>query len=157
MDALAIPWWAWLVAGLALVGAELFVAPTGLYLLFFGVSALLVGLLGFAGLATGLAAQLGLFAVLSFASLLLFRRTLATRPRVSDAPPIGELIGQTAVALGPVAANAIGSAEMRGAIWRVRNVGKFDVVPGQPCRVERVEGLELWVRGVKPEDRGGSP
>jgi membrane protein implicated in regulation of membrane protease activity len=141
-------WWLWLVAGLALIGAELLVVPTGLYLLFLGASALLVGLLGFAGLAGEVGLQLLLFVLLSFASLLFFRRALASRLRTSSAPAVGELVGETAVALGPVAANAVGSAEMRGAIWRVRNVGKFDVAEGQRCRIERVEGLELWVRGV---------
>jgi membrane protein implicated in regulation of membrane protease activity len=148
MDAAPALWWLWLVAGLALIGAELLVAPTGLYLLFLGVSALLVGLLGFAGLAREVGLQLILFAVFSFASLLLFRRSLASRLRAAGAPALAELVGETAVALGPVAANAVGSAELRGAIWRVRNVGKFDVAKGQRCRIERVEGLELWVRGV---------
>jgi membrane protein implicated in regulation of membrane protease activity len=148
MDAAAMPWWIWLVGGLVLIGVELFVAPTGLYLLFFGFSALLVGLLGFAGIAGGVGVQLLLFVLLSFANLLLFRRGLAARVQATSAPPIGELVGETAVALEPVAANAVGAAEMRGAVWRVRNVGKFDVARGQRCRVERVEGLELWVRGV---------
>ena len=147
MDAPAL-WSLWLIAGLALIGAELLVAPTGLYLLFLGVSSLVVGLLGFVGLSGGVGTQLLLFAVLSLASLLLFRRSLATRLRTAGRPPVGELVGETAVTLGPVASNALGSAEMRGAIWRVRNVGKFDLAPGQRCRVERVEGLELWVRGV---------
>src|SRR5262245_4154434 len=127
-------WSLWLVAGLALIGAELLVAPTGLYLLFLGVSALVVGLLGFAGLASQVGGQLLLFAVRSFASLLLFRRSLAAQLRAADGPPIGQLVGETAVALGPVASNAVGSAELRGAIWRVRNVGKFDLAPGQRCR-----------------------
>jgi inner membrane protein len=148
MDAAPTLWWLWLVAGLALIGAELLVAPTGLYLLFLGVSALLVGLLGFAGLAREVGLQLLLFAVLSFASLLLFRRSLASRLPASGAPAVGELVGDTAVALGPVASNAVGSAELRGAIWRIRNVGKFDLAQGQRCQIERVEGLELWVRGV---------
>jgi membrane protein implicated in regulation of membrane protease activity len=148
MDGAAMPWWIWLVAGLLLVGAELFVAPTGFYLLFFGFSALLVGLLGFVGLATGPAAQLALFVLLSFASLLLFRRGLAARFRTTAAPPVGEMVGQTVVALEPVAANAVGAAEMRGSVWRMRNVGKFDVARGQRCRIERVEGLELWARGI---------
>ena len=143
-----LPAWIWLVAGMALVGAELFVAPTGLYLLFFGVSALVVGLLALAGAVTELGLQLAVFAVLSAAGLLLFRGALAGRLYVAGEAPVGELVGETAVALGPVPASGVGSAELRGASWRVRNVGKFDVAQGQRCRVERVDGLELWVRGV---------
>ena len=143
-----VPAWLWLVGGLALMGAELFVAPTGLYLLFFGASALVVGVLGLVGAVTDLGAQLALFAVLSAADLLLFRRAAAARLYVSGEAPVGELVGETAVALGPVPASGVGTAELRGASWRVRNVGTFDVAEGQRCRVERVDGLELWVRGV---------
>jgi membrane protein implicated in regulation of membrane protease activity len=143
-----IPAWLWLVAGLALMGAELFVTPTGLYLLFFGASALVVGVLALAGAVTDPGLQLAVFAALSAVDLLLFRRALAARLHVAGEGPVGELVGETAVALGPVPASGIGSAELRGASWRVRNVGKFDVAEGQRCRVERVEGLELWVRGV---------
>jgi inner membrane protein len=141
-------WWLWLVAGLALIGAELFVMPTGFYLLFFGVSALVVGLLGFVGLAADFSVQLLVFVVVSFANLLLLRRGLAARLGTSGTPDSAELVGDTAVALGPLPSSGVGSGELRGAIWRIRNVGKFDVAEGQRCRVERVEGLELWVRGV---------
>ena len=138
----------WLVAGLGLIGAELFVAPTGLYLLFFGASALLVGLLALAGAVTDPGGQMLVFALLSTATLLMFRRALASRMGGGAEAPIAELVGETAVALGPLPASGVGSAELRGASWRARNVGKFDVAEGQRCRVERVDGLELWVRGV---------
>jgi membrane protein implicated in regulation of membrane protease activity len=136
------------VAGFGLMGAELFLTPTGLYLLFFGASAAIVGVLGLTGLVTELGLQLLIFATLSAADLLLFRKALAARLHVAGEGPIGELVGETAVALGPVPASGVGSGELRGASWRIRNVGKFDVAQGQRCRVERVDGLELWVRGV---------
>jgi membrane protein implicated in regulation of membrane protease activity len=145
---LVIPAWLWLVAGLGLMGAELFVTPTGLYLLFFGASAAVVGLLAMTGVVTDLALQLAVFAALSAADLLLFRKALAARLHVAGGAPVGELVGETAVALGPVPASGVGSGELRGASWRIRNVGKFDVAQGQRCKVERVDGLELWVRGV---------
>ena len=37
-------WWSWMVLGLALLGAEM-TTPGGFYILFFGLSALLVGTL----------------------------------------------------------------------------------------------------------------
>jgi membrane protein implicated in regulation of membrane protease activity len=147
MDNPAGLWWLWLVVGLALFAGEQFV-PTGLYLLFFGVSAALVGLIGFVGLVTDLPLQLLLFAVFSLVSLVAFRGGLAARLHSGGTTGLAELVGETAVALGPVSTNAVGSAELRGAIWRMRNVGKFDVAEGQRCRVEQVDGLELWVRGV---------
>jgi membrane protein implicated in regulation of membrane protease activity len=148
VDALTIPWWLWLALGLGLIGAELFVAPGGLYLLFFGVSALVVGLLGLVGVATDPVVQLLLFALIAVLDLLLFRRSLVSRLRLGGQPDVAELVGETAVALGHLSTSGVGSAELRGAVWRVRNVGKFDVAAGQRCRVEHVDGLELWVRGV---------
>src|SRR5262245_51659357 len=148
MDAPTIPWWLWLAGGLGLIGAELFLTPGGLFLLFFGAAGLVVGLLGLVGVVTDPALQLLLFALVAGLDLVLFRRSLVARLRTGGQPDVAELVGETAVALGPLVASGVGSAELRGAIWRARNVGKFDVAVGQRCRVERVEGLELWVRGV---------
>src|SRR5688572_32982323 len=103
------------------MGAELFLTPTGLYLLFFGASAAIVGVLGLTGLVTELGLQLLIFAALSAADLLLFRKALAARLHVAGEGPIGELVGETAVALGPVPASGVGSGELRGASWRIRN------------------------------------
>ena len=44
-----MPWWGWVVVGAALLGAEI-VVPTDFYLVFLGLSALAVGLVGAAGL-----------------------------------------------------------------------------------------------------------
>ncbi len=45
-----MPWWLWLVLGLALLGGEM-LAPGGLYLLFLGIGALIVGVMTLAGIA----------------------------------------------------------------------------------------------------------
>ena len=67
-----IQWWHWLVVGLFLVVVEL-AAAGGFYVIFFGIAAILVGLLASVGAAGGIGVQLLLFSVLSVASLLLFR------------------------------------------------------------------------------------
>jgi membrane protein implicated in regulation of membrane protease activity len=35
---------------------------------------------------------------------------------------------------------------MRGSSWSARTVGAEALKPGQRCRVEKVEGLTLWLR-----------
>jgi len=45
-----------------------------------------------------------------------------------------------------VAPGGVGKAEMRGTPWTARTNGGAALSPGQRCRVERVEGLTLWLR-----------
>ena len=61
-------WWLWLVLGLVLLGVEI-LTPGGFYIIFFGVAALIVGVLAGLGVGGPLWAQLVLFSVLSVASL----------------------------------------------------------------------------------------
>ena len=46
-----MPWWGWLVVGIGLLGVEMFVIDAQFYLVFLGVAATIVGLLGLAGVA----------------------------------------------------------------------------------------------------------
>lgn len=139
-------WWIWLLVGLVLFVVEL-LTPGGFYLLFFGVGAIGVGLLARFGLAGPQWVEWLLFSVISIAALLLFRRPLLTRFRLSVSDKdIDSLVGETAMALEDIAADGIGKAEMRGTAWSARNVGGNPVKRGQRCKVERIEGLMLWVR-----------
>jgi membrane protein implicated in regulation of membrane protease activity len=47
----SMPWWGWLILGVGLLGVEMFVVDAQFYLVFIGVAAALVGLLGLAGIA----------------------------------------------------------------------------------------------------------
>ena len=68
-------WWLWILLGLALLGAEL-LTPGGFYVLFFGVAALIVGLLVSLGWGGSQATQWLLFSVGSIGALALFRQRL---------------------------------------------------------------------------------
>ncbi len=45
-----MPWWAWLVLGIGLLGVEMLVIDAQFYLVFIGLSAALVGLLALLGI-----------------------------------------------------------------------------------------------------------
>ena len=45
-----------------------------------------------------------------------------------------------------LAPGAVGKAELRGSSWSVRTGAAEALARGQRCRVERVEGIVLWVR-----------
>ena len=138
-------WWIWLLIGLLLLLAEL-VTPGGFYIIFFGVGALFVGVLAGFEVAGPAWFQYILFSVVSVVALWLFRERLLqmTRPHSSDA--VDNLIGETAVLLEDLSVNGIGKAEMRGTAWNTRNIGDKPLARGQRCKVERIEGLTLFVR-----------
>ena len=139
-------WWIWIILGFLLLLAEL-LTPGGLYLLFFGVAAIFVGLLAGLALAGPPWMQWLLFSLLSVVALSVFRRPLLRRLRpAAMGAEVDSLIGETAIVLEDMAADAIGKAELRGSAWSARNVGKDSLSRGQRCKVEKVEGLMLWVR-----------
>lgn len=147
METFSISWWAWLVAGLVFFILEAMSAG-GMFLMFFGVGAVLIGLLDLAGLHMSFTIQGLIFVAFSVVSLLLFRKPLLER--VQQHMPKGKvdsLVGETAKALAEIPGHGIGTAELRGSSWTVRNLGEAAIPQSARCRVERVEGLTLHVRG----------
>jgi inner membrane protein len=140
-----ILWWHWLVLGLLLVLAEL-AASGGFYIIFFGIAAIIVGLLASAGLGGPVWAQLLLFSVISVASLMIFRTRLLKWFQVDpQAPAVDTLVGEVAVATEDLLPGSVGRVEYRGAAWSARNNANVAVARGTRCRVIRVEGLMLYV------------
>ena len=139
-------WWIWVVAGLVLLGLEA-LTPGGFFILFFGVGAVVVGVLAGAGLLESPAAQTLAFSILSVVSLLLFRKPLLQwmrrheRPR----PPVDALESEVAVLLEDLPPGGVGKAELRGSAWSARTRLPGGLPRGQRCRIERVDGLTLWL------------
>lgn len=140
-----ILWWHWLILGLALALAEL-VTAGGFYIIFFGVGAIVVGVLASFGWAGPVWMQVALFLVISLAALAVFRNPLLRRfqPEVG-APNIDTLIGEVAIASEDVAAGSVGRVELRGAAWSARNETGVSLARGARCVVTRVDGLMLYV------------
>jgi inner membrane protein len=139
-------WWYWMLLGLALLGAEM-TTPGGFYILFFGLSALLVGTLAGLDLINVDWLQWLLFSVIAVGSLLVFRGPLLAR--LSDGrkglPGVDSLVGEVAIPLEALAAGATGKAELRGTTWTTKNVGPTAVSKGQRGKVTKVDGLTLWI------------
>ena len=140
-------WWLWLLLGLLLAGLEL-LTPGGFFVIFFGVAALVVGVLAGLDLAGPVWLQWLLFSLLSVVSLLCFRSPLLARMGRGTAAgsSVDSLVGETATPLEDIGPNAIGRAELRGAAWTARNGDPRPVTRGQRCLVQRVDGLTLWIR-----------
>jgi membrane protein implicated in regulation of membrane protease activity len=145
---MTILWWHWLVLGLVLALAEL-AAAGGFYIIFFGIAAIIMGLLASVGLAGPTWVQILLYTILSIGSLVLFRTRLLGWLQVDpQAPAVDTLIGEIAVAAEDVAPGSIGRVELRGSAWTARNAAAVPLLRGARCRVIRVDGLTV---SVEPE------
>jgi membrane protein implicated in regulation of membrane protease activity len=143
----SMTWWIWILVGLALLAVEVAI-PGGIIMLFFGVSAMIVGALVAFGVGGPLWFQALLFSVLSVVSLLTLRGPILRRMNSTDgsADLVDSIAGKQAVALDDIAPMAEGKVELRGTSWTACNVGNRPLPAGQKCIVDRVDGLKLYVR-----------
>jgi len=139
-------WWAWMVLGAVILGAELFAIDVQFYLVFLGISAALVGAASLAGIDMAESTQWLAFALLSLAFFFTFRRALYDKIR-GGAPGFQESIsGDTISVSSDLATGAEGRAELRGSEWTIRNVGAETIVAGTRARVVKVDGVILHVQ-----------
>ena len=140
-------WWIWILSGLALLAIEIAI-PGGIILLFFGVSAMIVGLLVVLGVGGPPWFQAVMFSVMSVVSLLTLRGPILRRMTSTDAAAdsIDSFAGEQALLLTDIAPGAEGKAELRGASWMAQNVGDGPLTAGQRCTVDRVDSVKLYVR-----------
>ena len=140
-------WWLWVVAGFGLLGCEL-LTPGGFFFFFFGLGAVVVGALTWAGVAGPPWLQWFLFTLVSLVCLLPLRSRLlhwmGTGP--DAAASVDTLVGQLAVLLDDLPPGELGKAELRGTAWNVRNADQRALRRGQRGKVTRVDGLTLWLQ-----------
>lgn len=134
----------WLAGGLVLLAFEL-VTPSGFFIMFFGVGAILTGVLASVHAVTTPAAQWLVFTVISVLSLLLFRGKVQARVEPVSRPPIDSLVGEIAFPVAAMAPGSVGRVTLRGSDWEARNEGHTTLDAHQRCRVTRVSGLQLGV------------
>ena len=134
----------WLAAGLALVVAEL-ATPGGFVIIFFGIAALVVGVLALLGVVTSTPLQLLLFSVLSVGSLAILRARLQSTLRTPSSSAVDSLIGDLAIPQERLSPGVVGKVEVRGSSWSARNTSAVTLDAGQRARVAGVDGLTLTV------------
>ncbi len=73
-------WWGWCIFGVVLLGVELLAVDAQFYLVFAGLAAIVVGLLGLVGLELPIAGRSGCsFAVLAVTAMFTLRRPIYAR------------------------------------------------------------------------------
>lgn len=142
---MTVLWWHWLAVGLVLVLLEL-AAPGGFYVIFFGLAAIVVGLLVFVDAGGPLWMQLLLFSVLSAVFLMVFRNPVMRRMRLDrGTDEIDNLTGEPAKALEDLGPGESGRVELRGSVWNGRNGSSAAILRGARVRVIAVDRLTVVV------------
>lgn len=138
-------WWLWVALGLVLSAIEM-ATPGGLFVIFFGVAGIIVGLAELAGLGLPAWGQWLAFLVLALVALRLFRKPLLAKLQPASAAPVDSMISELALPVAAIEPGQHGRAELRGSLWAAHNVGSTVLAPGQRCRVVAVNGLQLDIR-----------
>ena len=135
--------WNWLIFGFILMALEL--AAPGVFLFWFGLAALLVGLVSFA-LQPHWQAQLLMFAVFALAAVPVWRRLASSHSRSSQSNPFlnmrtAALVGREFTLEKPII-DGSGTVRIDDTIWRVAGP---DAPAGSRVKVIRVDGANLTV------------
>lgn len=144
-----MPWWGWLVVGAALLASELLLIDAQFYLVFLGISAALVGLLGWMGIDMPVWGQWLAFGAVSLVSMIEFRQRVYQRLRgrtghVEERVTLGDRV----VVPTPLAVGETCRIDYRGSSWSARNVGERPIDAGKEAVIAHVEGLTLHVRSA---------
>ena len=144
-------WWAWIIAGLVLMGVEMLAVDAAFYLIFIGVAALLLGIAGLAGLALPIWAQWVAFAVLAFVLMVLFREKLYMKLRGGALGFRDPAVGKLVTVEKEVPPGAETRVKMRGSRWTAVNIGDQAIAKGSQARITEVDGLNLMITGAQTE------
>jgi membrane protein implicated in regulation of membrane protease activity len=143
-------WWHWSILGFCLVGVEILTLGGlgNFYFLFFGMAALMVSGLTWAGLVEAAWIQWFLFAILGIISLLVMKKPLQNKRSLNgkDEPDVDSMVGEIAKVLEPLEPQALGKVELRGSTWTARNAGENILEKNAIAKIVRVDGLTLWIQ-----------
>ena len=141
-------WWSWMVLGALLLGAEMFAIDAQFYLVFIGLSAIIVGTLDVVGVPMPEWLQWLVFSALALMSMFTFRSTLYNKIR-GGAPGFNEgLEGEYVVVSEELAPGQQCRSTFRGTEWTVVNDGADTIAAGTRTLVTGTESLTLHVNGV---------
>lgn len=140
-------WWAWMIVAAISLAIEMFVFDAQFYLVFFAISAAMIGFLGLAGVNLPDWAQFLALSVLAVTSMVTFRKRAYQLVRsrtghVEERLTVGDRV-TVPVRLEPSQTCRV---EYRGSSWTARNVDEAAIEAGREAVIARVDGLVLMVR-----------
>jgi membrane protein implicated in regulation of membrane protease activity len=134
---------------MVLFGAELFGVSAQFYLVFLGVAAIAVGLIGSLGVQLPEWAQWAMFALLALVSMFSFRRRVYERLRAApEEGAVEERLshGDRVPVPDTLAPGAHCRVDFRGTSWSARNVGTDSLDAGSEAEIVAIDGLTLHLR-----------
>jgi membrane protein implicated in regulation of membrane protease activity len=134
-----------MILGAVLLGAELFAVDAQFYLVFLGVSAVVVGLASLFGIVMPEWGQWLTFAIVALLFFVTFRKALYNKIRGGGQGFADTISGGSVTATDEVLPGADGRAKYRGSEWTIRNVGERAISSGARAKVVQVDGLTLHV------------
>ena len=141
-------WWGWCIIGTLLLAAELFAVDAQFYLIFLGVGAVVVGLVGLVGIDLPNWAQYMVFAALSVAAMLTVRRTMYEKLRGKLVGKVDSDVAQRVLIPEALAPGKSMRIEYRGSGWTALNVGQQSIAAGGSARIDSIQGVTLHVRAL---------
>jgi len=141
-------WWAWVIAGAILLGAELSFVNAQFYLVFVGAAAIATGLVAALVPALGAWMQWAVFAMLALLSMVGFRTRIYDRLGNRDPAPRAATALSEITLHESLAPGASCQAEHAGSFWTVRNDGQSPIAAGERAHVVHRDGLTLTVRSA---------
>lgn len=144
---MAYCWWWWMIAGLALILAE-FTVP-GVFICFFGVGAILTGVISWLIPSLSFAWSLLLFAFLSVLFLFTCRRFMPKSFRGSEKVDLSDIENDAVVGAEAVVTEAIepgvpGKVEFRGSLWTA--CADRSIAVGERAKIEKRSNLTLYLK-----------
>ena len=134
--------WNWLILSVVLMGIETF-AP-GVFMLWLGLAALIVGALSF-GIAWSWQTQLIVFAALSIAMVPLWRYYSGRNAKPTDNPFLNKraegLVGRVFTLEKPIV-DGVGTVRIDDTVWRVSGP---DTPAGTKVKIVKADGASLTV------------
>jgi membrane protein implicated in regulation of membrane protease activity len=141
-------WWSWCIFGVVLLGLELLAVDAQFYLVFAGLAAVAVGLLGLVGLELPVAGQWLLFAVLAVTAMFTLRRPIYARLMNKPFGNVSTDLDQRVVLAQELAPGKSCRIEYRGSGWTALNIGDQIIPSGGAARIDSIDGVTLRVRAV---------
>jgi membrane protein implicated in regulation of membrane protease activity len=144
-----MPWLAWLLGGLALLGLEMFLIEAEFYLVFIGASGIVVGLLGAAGVDMPPWVQWLVFASVAIFTLLAFRQRVyaVVKGRVGHVRD-RIITGDRVVVPVQLEPGQTCRVEYQGTTWSARNVDVRPIAAGTEAVISDSDGLLLHLKAV---------
>lgn len=141
-------WWSWCIIGVVLFGVELFAVDAQFYLVFAGLAAIVVGLVGLVGIELPVWTQWVAFAVLSIGAMFTLRKQIYVKLMSKPLGKVSSDVDQHVVLNQELAPGKTCRIEYRGSGWTAVNTGRRVIGIGDTARIDSIDGLTLNVRAL---------